>query len=440
MSNKKSSKKGLYIAIGLILAVIIFSVVAKRTGIIGGEPKISVDLGKVSKKTIVEKVSASGDIQPEREIKISPDVPGEIMELNVEEGDSVREGQLLLKIRDDNYIAALSRSQAALDQNRANAMEAKARLASVEAQFLRSKLSYERNKKLYEDDVISTAEYEQVEADYKVAQEELNSSKLNLEATQFLIKSAQASVDEAKQNLTFTQIYAPSSGVISKLDVEKGERVVGTSQMAGTEMLRIADLSRMEVKVDVNENDIIRVSKGDTAIIDVDSYTFSGRKFKGIVTAIANTANQKASAESVTEFEVLIRILPETYAELVTPAKPFPFRPGMTASVEIITQTKENALSVPLAAVTTRQKNNNDEAAEQDDVKEIVFLVEGDAVREVEVKTGLSDFKYIEIIEGLKEGDQIVVGPYFAVSKRLKDGDLVTFKEKEAVSNQSVSE
>jgi len=435
-----------------VVATLIFAVIGKTLGWIGKGNEVEVDLGKAKIGTIVERVSASGTVQPVTEVKISPDVAGEIIELQVEEGDSVKQGELLIKIRPDNFQTILDRSVANLNQQKANHAEAKARLAKAGAQFIRMELDFQRAGKLLEEKVIADAEFETSETNYKIAKNDLESVRQSVQASKYIVESAMASVKEAQENLRLTKVIAPISGTISKLSVEKGERVVGTRQMAGTEMLRIADLTKMEVRVDVNENDIIRVLLGDTAIIDVDAYSYLKKKFKGVVTAIANTAKDKLSQDAVTEFEVKIRILIESYTDLlkhknITP----PFRPGMTASVEIITDRKEDILTVPLAAVTTRNakqlENKMDKKKEQQDNQktnsptltfnnnedlEVVFLhQEGLAIMTV-VKTGISDYENIEIVEGLEENDELIIGPYAVLSKKLKNNDeIVERKEKE---------
>ncbi len=422
---KKKSNKLIYILLGLVGFLILFAVIGRSAGWIGGEREIEVEATVAQKTTIIEKVSASGVVQPETEVKLSPDVAGEIIELKVAEGDSVKVGDLLVKIRPDNFISALDRARANLNQQKANLAQAEASLKRSEVQYTRAELEYERNQKLYEDKVISDADFEQARADFLSAQNDLEAAKQTVVAAQYTVRSSQATVDEAAENLRLTNVYSPVSGIVSNLLVEQGERVVGTAQMAGTEMMRLADLNKMEVRVNVNENDIVRISRGDTVIIDVDSYTYSGRKFSGVVTSIANSANEKATMDAVTEFEVRIRILNNSYAELVTPTNRYPFRPGMTASVEIITQKKENVLAVPLAAVTTREGMNvtSDQGATR--LQELVFVVEGNTAKMVEVKTAISDFENIEIVEGLAEGQQVVSGPYFVVSTELKDGDLI---------------
>ncbi|MDX5479522.1 MAG: efflux RND transporter periplasmic adaptor subunit, partial [Cyclobacteriaceae bacterium] len=310
---KKKSNKLIYILLGVLGAIILFAIIGKSAGWIGGQKEVTVETKKAAKVSITEKVSASGVVEPEIEVKLSPDVAGEIIELNVIEGDSVKVGDLLVKIRPDNFISALDRARANLNQNQANLAQSKANLKRSEAQFVRAELEFKRNEKLYKDKVISDADWEQVQSTFLTAQNDLEAAKQSVLAAEYIVKSSQATVSEAAENLRLTNVYSPVNGVVSKLLVEKGERVVGTQQMAGTEMLRLADLSKMEVRVNVNENDIIRINLGDETIIDVDSYSSSGKKFKGVVTSIANSANTKASPDAVTEFEVKIRILNESY-------------------------------------------------------------------------------------------------------------------------------
>lgn len=447
MAKKRKSNKVLYILIGLVVALVIFAVIGKSAGWIGKAKEVEVEVAEAALDRIIETVSASGMVQPVYEVKISPDVPGEIIALNIEEGDSVVRNQILLKIRPDIYQSSLERAKANLNQQKANRADARARVARAEAQLIRAKNEYQRNKELKDQNVISDADYEISEANYKVAESDLLSTQESEKASRFIVASAQASVKEAEENLRFTTIRAPISGIVSKLDVELGERVVGTAQMAGTEMLRIADLTKMEARVDVNENDIIRVAVGDTAEIDVDSYSHTEKKFVGVVTNIANTANDKTSPDAVTEFEVRIRILNDSYKDLVKEqGSVSPFRPGMTASVDVTTEVKDNILTIPLASVTTRNPNDKKREGDDDDSEEdeeeikedtgkkeesieVVFLFEEGKAKMVEVETGISDFENIEIISGVKEGDKIIKGPFIVVSKRLKDGDLAVEKE-----------
>ena len=452
---KKSSNKIWWILGGVVLLLGGGLAIAKQKGWIGKEPSTEVEFTRAKKADIIERVSASGKIQPEIEVKLSPDVSGEIVGLYVNEGDSVRAGQLLLKIRPDNYESLLSRAEAQVNSSKASVEQAKSGQSQSESRLLKAKIDYDRNRKLHDDKVISDADFDQFNSQYLVAKQDVESAKANVQAAVFNVKSTEAALKEARANLTKTTIYAPQSGTVSKLNVELGERVVGTSQMAGTELLRIANLNKMEVRVNVNENDITRVSMNDTVIIDVDSYSASGRKFKGIVYEIASSANGLGSAaaaavssDAVTEFEVKIRILRSSYSDLIVGKRSYPLKPGMTASVEIITNRKMGVLSVPLATVTTRdptmkpegdkkegEENSNQEpekVIKKDKIKEVVFVMDKDSKAKLrEVKTGISDFENIEILSGLKEGETIISGPYITVSKKLKEGELVTKKKVE---------
>jgi HlyD family secretion protein len=440
--KKKSNNRILYILVGVVAVIIIFAIVGRSQGWIGKKKEIEVEVSDVARKTIIEKVSASGTVQPVIEVKISSEVSGEIIELAIEEGDSVQKGQFLLKVRPDNFISAVERAQANLNQQNANLSDAKARLARAEATFVRSELEYKRQKQLYDQKVISDADFELAEANYKIAKQDLESGKQAVEAARFVVKSSQASLADAQESLRLTTITAPMTGIVSKLNVELGETVLGTVQMQGTEIMRIADLNSMEVRVDVNENDIIRISLGDTTVIDVDSYSYMDKEFKGVVTQIANSANDKVSSDAVTEFEVRIKILNESYSDIIEQNNiKYPFRPGMTASVDIITETKSNIFTVPLAAVTTRlpvemqkksepgsERNEDDDDSDvtsEENLEEVVFVYEGGLAKQVKVKTGISDFENIEILSGLEEGQKIISGPFLAVSKRIKNDDAV---------------
>ena len=429
---------------------------AKKMEWIGKVEPTEVEFAKVSRSTIIEKVSASGKIQPEVEVKLSPDVSGEIVSLNVAEGDSVVAGQELLKIRPDNYVSLLARAEAQMNATKANMEQSKAVLAQSEARLSKAKIDYDRNAKLHKDKVISDADFDQFVSAYTVAKQDLEAAKANVNAANYNVKSSEATLKEAKTNLTKTTIYAPQSGIISKLNVELGERVVGTSQMAGTEMLRIANLNKMEVRVNVNENDITRVSIGDTVLIDVDAFSSSERKFKGVVYEIASSANSSGASavsnDAVTEFEVKIRVLRSSYADLIKGKLSYPLKPGMTASVEILTNRQENTLTVPLSSVTTREigavaegekkeedatnsMNSNDalEAKKRkENTKEVEFVMEKGKAKMIQVKTGISDFENIEIVSGLKDGQEIIAGPYATVAKKLKEGDLVKKKDPKA--------
>jgi HlyD family secretion protein len=415
-------KKLLLFAMGLLVLIVVFLVVGKKAGWIGQEFAVSVATQKVESKTITELISANGKIQPETEVKISPDVSGEIIELYVAEGDQVKAGDPLCVIKPDMYISALNRAEAALNSS-------KARQAQAEAQLIERELSFKRAKQLFGSGTIPVSEYESAESAYKVAQAEVR-------AAEFSVKSAEASVAEAQEQLTKTRIFAPIAGTISALNVEKGERVVGTSMMTGTEMMVVADLDKMEVQAEVNENDIVKVSLNDTAFIEVDAYL--NRKFKGLVTEIANSAKVSGTAtDQVTNFDVKVLILYDSYADLVdsTARRFYPFRPGMSATVDILTNTRENVISVPIAAVTTRvlDEKKTEEQPDQlqpgtvttDERIEVVFAHKDGRARQVKVKTGIQDNVSIEITEGLAEGDEVITAPYNAISKTLTDSMAV---------------
>lgn len=448
--QKKKSNSLIYSLIGAVVLIIIFLVIAKSQGWIGKGKEIEVEFANAKKTSITEKVSASGTVQPVTEVKLAPEVSGEIIELHVEDGDSVKQGEVLVKIRPDVWLSQLERSEATLNQQRANVESAKAALSRSEATFIRSEQEFNRQQQLWNEKVISEAEWQLAQQNFKIAKNDLESAKQSLEAAKYIVRSTEASVRESRENVRRTTVSAPMQGVISKLNVKKGERVVGTAQMAGTEMLRIADLNIMEVRVDVNENDIVRVHLNDTVMIEVDAYSNVDKVFKGVVTNIANTAKEKLSADAITEFEVRILILRSSYEDLLKSGNRYPFRPGMTASVEIMTATKNNVLSVPLAAVTTRspdsekkENENNDRGnrnnrqvvdeskkQQKQEDKVVVFVNDGGKAKMVEVKTGISDYDNIEILSGLTDTVQVVTGPFLVVSKRLKDGDKIKKMEK----------
>lgn len=422
-------KKLLPYAIGLLVIVIILLVAGKKAGWYGKEFSISVSTQTVESKTITELVTANGKIQPKTQVKISPDVSGEVIELYVEEGDQVKAGDPLCVIKPDLYVSALNRAEATLNSS-------KARLAQSEAQQIERELAFKRAKTLFESGTIPVAEFETAEAAWKVAQAEVK-------AAEFSVKSAEASVAEAKEQLTKTRIYAPISGTISALNVEKGERVVGTNMYAGTEMMVVANLEQMEVQVEVNENDIVKVSKFDTALVEVDAYL--QRKFKGIVTEIANSASTTGTTtDQVTNFDVKIFLLSESYVDLAdsVSGNKYPFRPGMSATVDIQTETRENVISVPISAVTTRIKKESggteevkneketkpeaetdqaENTIKKEEKQEVVFVLRNGLARKVEVKTGIQDNNSIQILEGLSVGDDVIIAPYNAINKSLKD-------------------
>jgi HlyD family secretion protein len=411
------SNKILKILLPVVFLLIIFAVIGKKQGWFGKALTVKVAVENAENRTIVETITANGKIQPEKEVKISPDVSGEIVELTIKEGDQVEKGQLLLRIKPDTYISQKDRSLAAISS-------ARARLAQSEAQFTQAKLSFERNKQLFKEQTISKSEYEQAEASYTVAKAEVDAAK-------YSVVSAEASVKEANENLIKTSIYAPMSGTVSMLLVELGERVAGTNLMAGTELLRVADLSRMEAQVEVNENDIVKVNPGDTALIEVDAYL--DKKFKGIVTEIANSAKTTGvSADQVTNFDVKILVLPESYKDLVDAGDPNPFRPGMSASVDIQTESKSDILTVPIQSVTTRADTTKTAATPSDkDIRTIVFITDGKYALAKDVKTGVQDNNYIEILSGVKLNDKVISAPFSAISKKMSDSTLIEVVKKE---------
>jgi HlyD family secretion protein len=415
---------------------------------------VKVTVEKVQSRTIVETVTASGKIYPEIEVKMSPDISGEIVELNVQEGDSVRRGQVLARIYAD--VASSQRDEAAARvlQSQATVANSAAGLDALKATLEQDRQAYNRNKQLFDEKVISAAEFEQFETKYRTSQAQYNAALQNIRSLQAGVQSAQTQLGAANKNLGRATLVAPMDGVISMLTVKKGERVVGTAQMAGTEMMRVADMSRLEVRVDVGENDIVKVSIGDEADVEVDAY--NNRKFKGVVTQIASstikTGATTATAD-VTNYEVHIRIDPASYQDLLDPSKPkkFPFRPGMNASADIKTRRSENVVSVPFTAVAARVKDSDetlddkkkaapkkDEAEQEgteantDELEEVVFVLKEDGkVEKRVVKTGIQDINYIQVLEGLKLGEQVVTGPYNAISKTLKSGNKVTVVEKD---------
>ncbi len=432
----------------LVAVLIVFVVIAQRHGWVGSAEGIPAVTDEAAFRDIVEIVTANGRIQPVTQVKISPDVSGEVIDLRIKEGDYVRRGDLLVRINPDVYESMLDRAIATLNTNKANLASSRSRKVQAEAQFVNAESSYLRQKRLFEEEAISRSEYDAVRSQYLTAQAEVEAAEQAVIAAGYQVKSAEAAVREARDNLTKTNIFSPMDGTISRLDTEIGERVVGTSQFAGTEIMRIANLSVMEVLVEVNENDIVRVSEGDTAIVDVDAYF--GEEFLGVVTAIANSAKFEAQAmDQVTNFEVRIRILPQSYEHLLYEDKKYasPFRPGMSATVDIQTQKATDALSVPIQAVTIRDiAPEKKDTLEGEDAKaahtgirgrqqqsEVVFLFDDGIAKMIPVKTGIQDLNHIEIKQGIEEGDKVITGPYRLVSTTLKDGDRVRKTQRHAL-------
>ena len=444
-------KKRLWII--LILAILVIGLVGlKSAGVIGKEEGLKVATEKVERRNITETVNASGKVYPEIEVKVSPDISGEIVELQVKEGDSVRRGQVLAKIYADIY--STQRNQAAAEVNRQQALvdNSKAQLESLKSALELAKNTFNRQKQLLAEKIISTAEFEQAQNTLQSAQANYNAALQNIRSGEAGIAGSRASLERANKDLSRTAVLSPMSGVVSLLNVKAGERVVGNSMMAGTEMMRIADMSLIEVQVEVGENDIPKVKLGDSALVEVDAY--NNRKFKGLVTQIASSNTTASSAAStsndVTNYKVHIRLLRETYKDLFDPARPksFPFRPGMNASADIQTRTKANVLSAAINAVSTREKGtdkvvggddkdkdkdkNKENGSKEEgktastDLDEVVFVLQPDGkVKKVVVKTGIQDINNIEVTQGLKVGDEIIVAPYNVISKTLKDGTKV---------------
>ncbi|TDN95619.1 HlyD family secretion protein [Salegentibacter sp. 24] len=405
-------KKTLFIIIGIALGLIVLLIVGKKAGWFGKSGNFKeVEITKIEPIDIIETVSATGKIQPEIEVKLSSEVSGEIIEIPVVEGQAVEEGDLLVRVNPDIYQSNVNRAQAGLQSSRANYAQAEANLKQAEA-------NYNRNKSLFEKGVISKAEWDRIVSEYEVAQASQKAAFYNMQSTA-------ATVEEAQDNLGRTRIYAPMSGTISKLDAELGERVVGTQQMAGTEILRVANLSNMEVEVDVNENDIVKVEVGDSTIVEVDAYL--GKEFKGIVTEISNSADAALTTDQVTNFKVKVRILEESYKDLLEGEDEnySPFRPGMTATVDIITNKKENIIGVPISAIVIKNDTTAINASIDQEKYEAVFLKEGEQAQLRKVSTGIQDDSNIEITEGLTLGETVITGPYNTVTKSLKDGDQV---------------
>jgi len=443
--NKKV--KWVLIVLGGLIAILIIGKLLMGGGDKGGT-KVSTE--KAAKRTIIETVNASGKIYPEIEVKISPDISGEITELNVEEGDSVKKGQVLARIYADIY--ALQRDEAAsrVNQSAATVDNSKAALEALKASLDQAQQAYDRNKKLYDQKVISKAEFEQYETTFIAAQANYNAAQQNIKSLEAGVETSQTGLTRANKDLSRTTLTAPMNGVISSLNVKKGERVAGNSFNIGTEMMTVADMSVLEVRVDVGENDIVKINIGDSADIEVDAY--NNRKFKGSVTQIASSTKNSltSTANDVTNYEVRIRLDPSSYSDLVdgTGKKKFPFRPGMNASADIKTKRHENVLAVPITSVNARVKGSDKSLADKkkedakekpvenemdqkntsydDELEEVVFVLQKDGtVKKTVVKSGIQDINYIEILTGLNDGDEVVTGPYNAISKTLKDGMAV---------------
>ncbi|TBW30177.1 efflux RND transporter periplasmic adaptor subunit [Gramella sp. KN1008] len=419
------SKKKLYIILAIVVLLVVILVIGKKAGWFGDSGNVKeVEIAKIEPIDITETVAATGKIQPEVEVKLSSEVSGEIIELPVVEGQQVEKGDLLVRINPDIYQSSVQRARAGYQNTKANYAQTQANLKQAEA-------DYNRNKTLFEKGVISRAEWDAVVSNYEVAQ-------ATKESAYYSMQSSAASVTEAQDNLGRTTIYAPMSGTISKLDVELGERVVGTQQMAGTEILRVANLDNMEVEVDVNENDIVKVSVGDSTIVEVDAYL--GKEFRGIVTEISNTADNQLTTDQVTNFKVKVRILKDSYSDLMEGKMDnySPFRPGMTATVDIITNKRKDVLGVPISSIviktdtTAGKKSFVTKPADEDEERfECVFVKDGDKAKLRVVETGIQDDSHIEITKGLEAGEVVITGPYNTVTKSLDTGDDIEVKKEE---------
>lgn len=425
------SRKTVFILLALIIIIVVGLIGLSKSGAIkSGKKGKLVDIELVERATIVETVAATGKIQPEVEVSISSEVSGEIIELPIKEGQDVKKGDLLVRINPDLVQGALNQVQASLQNARSG-------LAQAEASLKVAKLNFDRNKPLYDKGVISKADFDRAQSDYEVAQATKQSAYYN-------VQSVAAQVKQAQDNLGRTAIFAPRDGTISKLSVELGERVVGTAQQAGTEIVRVANLTNMEVEVDVNENDIVKIEVGDSTIVEVDAYL--KKEFKGIVTEIANSAETTLTADQVTNFKVKVRILEESYKDLLEGRSETysPFRPGMTATVDVITKKSENSISAPISAIVVKSDTSATKSGKPkkdikgDDKKfECVFIKDGDKAKLKVVTTGIQDDSKIEILSGLSEGDEIITGPYTLVTKRLKTGDLVQVKEDDSKNDET---
>ncbi|QRM89103.1 efflux RND transporter periplasmic adaptor subunit [Lacinutrix sp. WUR7] len=426
------SKKTVTILVIAVIAVLALLIGGKKAGWFGKQGNFKeVETKKIARIDIIETVSATGKIQPEIEVKLSSEVSGEVIELPIVEGQQVKKGDLLARVNPDIYQSSLNRSQASLQNVRSG-------LNQAEASLKEAKSNYDRNQQLYDKGIISKADWDKVVSSYEIAQ----ASK---QSAYYSVQSSAATVNEARDNLNRTNIYAPMSGTISKLDVELGERVVGTQQMAGTEIMRVANLTNMEVEVDVNENDIVKVNIGDSTIVEVDAYL--KKEFKGLVTEIANSADGVLTADQVTNFKVKVRILEESYKDLLEGKDESysPFRPGMTATVDIITNKRENVVGVPISAIviktdtsSTKQTRKKDAIKSENEEKfECVFIKDGSKAKLRVVKTGVQDNSNIEIIEGLQEDEEIITGPYNTVTKSLKNGDDVEIKKVEKTKDKN---
>lgn len=425
-------KIGWIIIGGLLLIILIFIL---QTLLKDDATEVAVE--KVQKRTIIETVTGSGKVQPETEVKITSDVSGEVIDILVKEGEKVQKGQLLCRIKPDIYQSALDRTLAQINSSKAQLEQVKAQLEQAKANFANTQAVYERNKKLYEQKAISLQEYQTSESQYLSALANIKGLEENIKAAEFNIKSLEASYNEAKSNLDKTFIYSPVDATVSKLNIEKGERVQGVSGFQGTEIMRLANLNEMEVKLEISENDIIRIHKNDTALVEIDAY--ENQTFKGIVTDISNSVSTATlSADQLSNYTVKVRLLFDSYKHLISPKNPVPVRPGMSASVEIQTKRAKDVLTIPVQAVTIRNPfagkdstSNEKQHTNKKSKNEYVFVVKKNIATARIVKTGIQDNQYIEIKEGLKENEQVITEPFTAIQQFLRDGQKVKVVHKE---------
>lgn len=416
----------------IVVVLIIIVLIGNSKGWFGGGGGIVVNTDTVQKRDIVETVTASGKIYPVSEVQISAEISGEIVDLPVKEGDKVNANDLLIRINPDLYESQVEQAQAALDNTKAQLSSARARVIQAKLQFDNAKIAFDRSKQLLADKVISQSDFEQAQLAYQTAQAEFDIANENVTAMEYTVKSSEAMLKEMRNNFKRTSIYAPVAGTVVGLSKKKGEKVLGTIQMSGDVLMSIADLNNMEIRVDVSENDVLRINLGDTAEVEVDAYL--NRKFKGVVMQISNSAGNNSVLSAVTDqatnFKVKIYLLPDSYKDIVPDEinQKYPFYPGMSATVEIRTNTAKDVLSIPIQAVTTREDTSktNDEK----ELKELVYVLENGKAKETIVKTGLQDDSYIQILEGLNDGQKIISGPYNTITTVLKDGDMVKEEEK----------
>ena len=442
------SQKRIYWIVGSVLGLIVLLIILQKTGVIGKDQSTKVAVEEAGNHDIVETVTASGKIYPVSEVKVSPDVSGEVMDLYIEEGDSVRKGQVLANINATTYQSMVSRANAQLNQTKSSVSNASALTLQAKAQLDQATSTYKRNKDLFDDKVISAMEFESAEAAYKTAQANYKAALENIKGNEFGVQSAQANVTEAVQSLRKTTIYSPMNGIVSKLFIKKGERVVGTAQMAGTEIMRVADMSKMKVDVEVGENDIQKVKTGDTANIEVEAYP--NRKFKGQVVQISQSSTATGLQQSissltdqVTNYTVSVELLPESYKDLLElDTRHFPFRPGISASVEILTKHQLQVLAVPINAVTTREdEEEGEKSTKEDKIKEYVFVVNDKNMTELkQVTTAVQDNQYIQILTGIKKGEKVVIAPFSAIARTLKKDTKVKIVPKKELFDKKKEE